>query len=75
MIDALDIGVCRKLETGSAVAGDSEKAKARLKSLVDRGYCKFDRARIGPLGLYTGETMVSLTEAGREALKQLMPSD
>jgi hypothetical protein len=40
----------------------------RLKSLVDRGYCKFSPARLGPLGIYNGETMISLTEAGKQLL-------
>jgi hypothetical protein len=74
MLDELDMNICRKLEAGPAVAGESEKAKTRLQSLVDRGYCKFARARSGPLRLYTGETMVSLTEAGREALRNLPPN-
>lgn len=39
-----------------------------LQSLVERGYCRLSSARTGPLGLYTGEVMASLTEAARMAL-------
>ena len=68
-MDKVDAEICRKLEAGPAVAKETEGAKARLKSLVERGFCKFARARSGPLGLYTGEMLVSLTEAGRESLR------
>ena len=38
-----------------------------IQSLVDRGYCGLSKARAGPLGVYTGEIFVYITEAGDEA--------
>jgi hypothetical protein len=40
-----------------------------LQDLADRGYVRFPRALCGPLAIPTGETMVALTEAGREAIE------
>lgn len=41
---------------------------AKLQSFVDRGYCTLSRARSGPLGVYTGEVIIDLSEAGRAAI-------
>jgi hypothetical protein len=43
-----------------------EPVHKALKSLAERGYCRFSRALSGPLGLPTGEMMVDLTEACRD---------
>ena len=44
------------------------RASAGIKSLIDRGYCRTFPERIGPLGIYTGEICIRLTEAGRRCL-------
>ncbi len=68
MLDQLDAEICQRLEGGPAKPRQSEKATARLASLVARGYCRFSRERSGPLGLYTGDVLICLTESGKEAL-------
>jgi len=39
-----------------------------IKTAVDAGYLETSAARCGPLGLYTGELFLKLTDAGREKL-------
>lgn len=69
MLTALETKICARLEaTGPGVIGESEVSKAVFQSLSERGYVTLGRGRCGPLGIYTGETVATLTEAGREAL-------
>lgn len=56
-----------KSHDGWAVCSTNPPSAA-IQALVDRGYCKLAKALCGPLGVPTGEVMVSLTEAGRHAL-------
>ena len=42
-----------------------------VKRMVERGYVQLHRALSGPLAIPTGEEMVSLTEAGAAAIKDL----
>lgn len=39
-----------------------------IQRLVDGGYCRLSAARVGPLGLFTGDVMVGLSEAGTAVL-------
>ncbi len=39
--------------------------RPRVQNLIDRGYCKTSKERLGPLGVYTGDVFITLTEAGR----------
>lgn len=69
-MDALEVKICQALaERGPSVTGDSDKSKALFKSLADRGYVKLGRGRCGPLGVYAGDTVATLTEAGRIAIQ------
>lgn len=44
-----------------------------MQSLVDRGYCRLSKARCGPLGLFTGEVMIGLTDAGKATIDAVAP--
>lgn len=69
-MEAIETKICKALaERGPSVIGDSEKATAMFESLADRGYVKLGRGRCGPLGIYTGETVATVTEAGRIAIQ------
>lgn len=53
--------------------GDFAMLKQPISSgildLEKRGYVSLSKARLGPLGIYTGEETLALTEAGRIAVK------
>lgn len=72
MLSELETKICQRLaDTGAGVIGDSDKSKAMFRSLAGRGYVTLGKGRNGPLGIYTGEQVASLTEAGRKALQAL----
>lgn len=49
------------------------KGEQAIQDLVQRGYVSLSRARCGPLGIYTGESVATLTEAGRLAMCPVKP--
>lgn len=68
-----DLTALRRLRDGFAAGNGWAICKTnppseRLQSLVERGYCRLSPGRSGPLGLFTGEMMIKLTEAGKLAL-------
>ena len=72
MLSDLEAKICERLAVnGSGVIGESEKSKALFQSLAERGYVSLGKGRCGPLGIYTGELVASLTEAGRSAVLSL----
>jgi hypothetical protein len=64
-----EINFLRKLASGSHWFLRNATATAPIQSLVDRGYCRTSKERLGPLGIYTGEICITLTEAGHSALR------
>lgn len=46
----------------------------RVQSLIDRGYVRVSKERLGPLGVYTGEYVITVTEAGKQVLSQHDPA-
>lgn len=69
-MEAMEAKICQALaERGPSVIGDSAKSESMFKSLADRGYVKLGRGLCGPLRVYTGDTVATLTEAGRIALQ------
>jgi hypothetical protein len=62
-----ELSFLQKISTGFWMLKDSTPSKG-IASLIERGYAKLSPVRIGPLGIYTGETSISLTEAGAAAI-------
>lgn len=50
-------------DKGSRICRDNPPSLG-IQSLEKRGYVRLSKARNGPLGVYTGEVMVALSEAG-----------
>lgn len=68
-----DLTALRRLRDGFAAGNGWAICKTnppsnRLQSLVERGYCRLSPGRSGPIGVFTGEMMIKLTEAGKLAL-------
>ena len=73
MLNALEMKICKALaERGPRVIGNSEKSKAMFSALSERGYVTLGKGRCGPIGIYTGETVASLSDAGRDALQAVI---
>ncbi len=68
-LNEIEIKLLKELVKGPRLIVDKAEAQPRVKGLIERGYCKTSKARSGPLGIYTGELMMSLTEAGRLVLE------
>lgn len=47
----------------------NQKASLGIQSLINRGYCRTYKEKIGPLGVWTGEYCICLTEAGKIILQ------
>lgn len=63
-----EIAFLKRIATGNSLLTNG-KASPRIQSLIDRGYCRTSPARSGPLGIYTGDIFILLTEAGRILVK------
>lgn len=75
MLSPLEEKICRSLATsGPGVIGTTEKAQAVFQELAKRGIVTLGAAQCGPLGVATGETMATITDAGRQALQLEAPS-
>ena len=46
----------------------TREGEKHMEDLIGRGYVRVSAARCGPLGLFTGDKMAALTEAGRRVL-------
>ena len=67
-----DLKLLRAVEAREAEPGQlariREPPSPRIEDLVQRGYLRIAKVRCGPLGIYTGDRCVTLTEAGKIAL-------
>lgn len=66
-----EIAFLKKLTSGGTWLVRDGRVRPPVQDLIDRGYCKTAPERSGPLGIYTGETTIFITEAGCFALKKL----
>lgn len=65
-----DIKILTLLQPGNRTLKDG-KASEETQSLIARGYVRTAELRIGPLGIYSGDIGVYLTEAGKMCLAVL----
>lgn len=63
-----EVSFLRKLSSGVWFLKGPTPRPA-IQSLITRGYCRASKERLGPLGIYTGRTVMELTEAGRLVLE------
>ncbi|WP_415907111.1 hypothetical protein [Oleiharenicola sp. Vm1] len=63
-----ELAFLRKLTEGKNWRLRDGKPTPAIASLVTRGYCRTSPERLGPLGIYTGEVCIDITEAGRAAI-------
>lgn len=63
-----ELAFLRKLASANNWKLRNGQAKPAIQSLIDRGYCHTNKERLGPLGIYTGEVGIGITEAGRLAI-------
>lgn len=68
-----EIAYMRKISGGGPWILRDGKPSPSTQSLIDRGYCKTSRGRSGPLGIYTGEVIIKVTEAGKACLPEPEP--
>lgn len=55
------------LQSGGAIT--TTPIRKHIQEEIDAGNLKASAARSGPLGIYTGEMFLTLTDAGREKLQ------
>ncbi len=54
------------------VSKDGIPVHKNLQSLITRGYCKTSKVLNGPLGIWSGEYFIMLTEAGRTIIEYIL---
>lgn len=66
-----EISFLKKISKGEWLLKKDKEIVPSILTLIMRGYCMIYKQRIGPLGIYSGETAIKLTEAGETILENI----